>query len=157
MITPSAIQKAVLKLRNKKFSDGADSICADHFIAPIDLLYNYLALLFQMVFNVGVVLAFLHIGVIRAILKKNKPKSSCSSYMPVNLSSVFTKIFKLLIVDHLRENCIVPLFQIGFQSGLGCFHALRSLCNRLRHTEAFGRTLVLGAYDVMNAFDSPIH
>ena len=77
VITPSAIEEAVLKLRKKKFAAGADSICAEHFIAASDVLYD------------------LCIGVISPILKKIKPKSSCSSYRPVTVSSVSTAIFEL--------------------------------------------------------------
>ena len=73
MITPSAINEAVLKLRKKKFSAGADSICAENFIVASNLLYNRIELLFQIVFNVGVVPDSLYTGVIRPILKKNKP------------------------------------------------------------------------------------
>ena len=114
---------------------------------------DHLALLFQRGFNVGCVADGLCIGVTRPILKnKNKPKSSCSSYRPGTVSSVFAKILEILIVDRLKEKCIIPPLYFDFQSGLGCFHALRSLCNILRDTEASGSPLVLGAYNVMNTF-----
>ena len=69
VITPSSVKEAVLNLRKKKFLACTDSICADHFIAANDLLYNHLASPFQMVFNVGGVRDSLSIGVISPILR----------------------------------------------------------------------------------------
>ena len=134
-MTPSAIKETLSKLRKKKFSASTNSIWAEHFITTNDFLYIHLALLFQMVFNVGAVPDSLCIGVMRSDLKKNKPKSSCSAYRLVTVSGVFAKIFEFLIVDHLKEKCIIPPFQFRFQSGLGCFHDLRSIYNILRDTK----------------------
>ena len=84
------------------------------------------------------------------IRKNNKSKSS---YKLVTVLSVFAKIF--LIVDHLKENHIMPPFQLWFQSGLGCFHALRSPCNIVGDTEAFGGSLVL-EHTMLRMFLTPL-
>ena len=47
VITSSAIKEAVLKLRKKRFSAGANSTCAEHFITASNLLYSQLASLFK--------------------------------------------------------------------------------------------------------------
>jgi hypothetical protein len=70
---------------------------------------------------------------------------------------VFSKIFELLIIDHIRQQCVMLPFQFGFQPHLGCNHALRSLCTILKDTERLDSPLAIGAYDISNAFGSQIH
>ena len=139
-----------------KRKGGSDQSTKHHVCNEVGNKDNHLAFLFQIVFNVVVVPDSLCIGGISPILKKNKSKSSCSSYRPVTASRVSAKIFELLIIDHLKKVYYTTI-PVRVRVGLGCFHALRSLYNTLRDTEASGSTLVLGAYDVMNAFVSLIH
>jgi hypothetical protein len=57
----------------------------------------------------------------------------------------------------MRQQCVMPLFQFGFQPRLGCYHALRSLCTILKDAERSDSPLAIGAYDISNAFGSFIH
>jgi hypothetical protein len=70
---------------------------------------------------------------------------------------VFSKIFELLIIDCIRQQRVMPPFQLGFQPRLGCYHALRSLCTILKDAERSGSPLAVCAYDICNAFGSLIH
>ena len=139
------IKEVIPKLK-KKFSCESDGICVRHFEFASDYLFDHIALLFQMIFTVGVVPDCLCVGVVTPVLKKGKPLSQCSSYRPITVSSVFSKIFELLIIDHIRQQCVMPPFQFGFQPRLGCYHALRSLCTILKDAERSGSPLAIGAY-----------
>ena len=66
-------------------------------------------------------------------------------------------MFELLIINNLRSICYMPPHQFGFQPKLGCFHALKYLCNLLIDADKSGGTLALGTYDVSKAFDSLLH
>jgi hypothetical protein len=66
-------------------------------------------------------------GVITPILKMSKPSASCTSYRPITVSSVLSKIFELVSVDTIIHICKMPLFQFRFRLGLGGFQALKSL------------------------------
>ena len=79
-----------------------------------------MALLFQRIFKVGVVPDCLGVGVVTPVLKKGKPLFLCSSYKPITVSSVFSKIFELLIIRNIQQQCVMPPFQFGFQPRLGC-------------------------------------
>ena len=59
-----------------------------------------------MIFTVGVVPECLCVGVVTPVLKKGKPLSQCSSYRPITVSSVFSKIFELLIIDHTYSSTV---------------------------------------------------
>jgi hypothetical protein len=95
-----------------------------------------------MIFTVGFVPDCL--CVVTPVLKKGKPLSQCSYYRPITVSSVFSKrFFELLIIDHIRQQCVMPPFQFGFQPLLGCYHALRSLCTILKDAERVKGQIVL--------------
>ena len=74
-------------------------------------------------------------------------------HRPITVSSVFSKIFELLIIDHIRQQCVMPPFQFGFQPRLGCYHALRSLCTILKDAERSDSPLAIGAYDIIMLSD----
>ena len=74
-----------------------------------------------------------------------------------NCSSVFAKVFDLLIINNLRSLCCMPPHQFGFQSKLDCFHALKCQCNLLIDANKSDGTLALGTYNVSKAFDSLLH
>ena len=78
-------------------------------------------------------------------------------YRPITVSNAFAKIFELLIINSLRSTCYTPSYQFGFQPKLGCFHALKCLCNLLIDADESDGTLALGTYDVSKAFDSLLH
>ena len=71
---------------------------------------------------------------------------------------MFSKIFELLIIDHIHQQCVMTPFQFGFQPRLGCYHALRSLCTILKDAEERSDSpLAIGAYHISNSFGSLIH
>jgi len=105
----------VLKSRNKTKL---------HLQNGSDKLRCHLSVLYQIVFCCDIVLDSFCVGLISLILKKGKDLSECSSYWPITVSSVFAKVFELLIINNLCSLCYMPPHQFGFQPKLGCFHAL---------------------------------
>ena len=156
LVSTKYLSEVIRKLKKKK-SMGCDGICALHFQNASDKLICHLSLLYQMVFCSGVVPDSFCLGLISPILKKGKDPYVCSSYRPITVSSVFAKIFELLIINSLRSTCYTPPYQFGFQPKLGCFHALKCLCNLLIDADESDGTSALGTYYGCKAFDSLLH
>jgi hypothetical protein len=114
----------VCKKLKKKSSSGADKICAHHLLNGSPLLFEHLAIAYQIIMTHGVVPDLFCLGSITPVLKKGKPATEPSSYRPITISSVFCKLFELLIIGDIRKCCKAPPHQFGFQSGMGCAHAL---------------------------------
>ena len=109
-----------------------------------------------MVFNLGMVPDSFCIGSLAPILKKGRASSECSLYRQVTVATTFCKLFELLIVDELQSKCTVHDHQFGFQTGLGCGHALSALILGIIDAENCGEILALASHDVRRAFDSLI-
>ena len=151
VVSSSELRDVIRKL-NKRQSMGYDGICALHLQNGSDKLMCHLSLLYQMIFCCGIVPDSFCVGLISPILKKRKDPFECSSYRPIAASSVFAKVFELLIINNQRSLCYILPDQFGFQPKLGCFHALKCLCNLLSDADKSGGTLALGTYDVSKAF-----
>jgi len=156
IITKSLIISAIGKLKKKK-SRGYDGISAQHLSLCGGMFIEHLVLLYQMIFNLGIVPDSFSIGCLTPIPKKNKPPSDCSSFRPITVSTVFCKIFENLIIEELRTKCTVQAHQFGFQSRLGCGHALSALVSALVDAEDRGESIALATHDVRRAFDSLLH
>lgn len=155
-VSPVTICQAVKKLK-KVYSKGCDSICALHISLGGYVLYHHIALLFQMILTQGIVPSCFSLGMVIPILKKGKPAEQPSSYRPVTISSVFCKLFEIVLFDEIYDKCEMPPHQFGFRKGLGCTHVLYLLANILLDAHLSRETLILGQYDVRRAFDSGIH
>ena len=51
----------------------------------------------------------------------------------------------------------MPPYQFGFYPKLGCFHALRCLCDLLVDANECDETLAFGKYYFSKAFDAVLH
>lgn len=100
-------------------------------------------------------------AVIIMIPKPNKPENNVSSYRPISLLPLFSKIFERIVSNRLmpileRQN-IIPDYQFGFRHK----HGTPEQCHRIINviTDAFERKLYCSAVflDVKQAFDRVWH
>ena len=91
-----------------------DGIYALHLQNGSDKLMRDLSLFYQIVSCSGIVPDSFSVGLIPPILKNGKDLSECSSYRPITVSSVFAKVFELLLINNLRSFCYMPPLQFGF-------------------------------------------
>jgi len=63
----------------------------------------------------------------------------------------------MLILLNAKNCCQTPNHQFGFTVGVGCADALLALAAILLDSEATGGPLVIGSFDVSQAFDSSVH
>ena len=59
----------------------------------------------------------------------------------------------MLILSNVRHCCQMPNPQFGFTAGLGSTDALVALAAILSDSEAMGDPLVIGSFDVSQAFE----
>ena len=123
-VVSSSVLRDVIRNLNKRQSMCYDGICALYLQNGSDKLMCHLSLLYQMVLCCGIVPDSFSVVLISPILKKGKQPSECSSNQPITVSSVFAKVFELLIINKLCPLCYMPPHQFGFQPKLGCYHAL---------------------------------
>ena len=129
------------------------SYAACTLIYGTEFLVRHLELLYQKIFNCGVVPA----GVITPVPKKGKNKSSCSSYRPITVSPILCKLFELLVIDDINQACSTPDHQFGFKKGYSREHVHTIIANVLVEIEESGETVIMAGHDVSRAFDSGIH
>jgi hypothetical protein len=149
--------REVCKKFKKKSSSGADKICAHHLLNGSPLLFEHLAIAYQIIMRYGVVLDLFCLGSITPVQKKGKPATEPSSYRPITISSVFCKLFELLIIGGIRKCCKAPPLLFGFQSGRQCTHALHFVANVLLDAHVSSKLLAIIEYDVCHSFDLGIY
>jgi len=88
--------------------------------------------------------------------KKGKPTEP-SSYKPVTTSSVFCKLFEIIVFGEIYNKCKMPRRQFCFHKGLVFTNILHLLANILFESHHLRESFVLAQYDVRIAFYSGIH
>ena len=127
MVVSRSIISECLKKLKKKFSRGFDGICGHYLLYCSERLLESVSLLFQIIIVRGLVPNSFCIGVVTPILKPGKPPTQYSSYSPITVSTTLSKLFELVVRNEVKSKCTVPPHQFGFQTSLGCDHALYSL------------------------------
>ena len=76
-----------------------------------------------------------------------------SNYRGITLSPVISKIFKLLIMNMVKDKLVSSDLQFGFKPNSGCSHAILALQAGVKHICDNGGTATLCALDISKAFD----
>lgn len=156
VVSNSSVSEALSKLK-KKLSRGVDNLCGLHLQAGSQNLVEHLCLLYQMIFNAGVVPDLFCTGVITPVLKKGKDGGQCSSYRPITVAPILCKLFELLVVNRLSAICNTPDNQFGFKKKMSREHAHYLIANLLIDADDSNETLYFAGHDVNRAFDSGVH
>ena len=150
----------IYKLKNRK-STGLDNVQAKFVDEFKDVLSPLLAKLFNMSIMNGIFPTDLKIAKTIPILKPGNDKQLCSSYRPISLLSIFSKIFETLIAGRLRNFLtkfdILYEYQFGFRPGHSTSLALLDSVDDIL-TNLDEGNLVAGIFiDLSKAFDSLDH
>ena len=68
-------------------------------------------------FDTIIVLSCFNRGLVILIKKRGKPTEQSSSCRLVTISSVFCKLFKIVVLDDIYDKCKMPLHKFGFHKG----------------------------------------
>ena len=74
----------------------------------IKISYTIVGILFQIIFNSWLVPHVFYAGIVTPGPKKRKDKNKCSSYRPINVSPVLSKLLELLVIDEITRVCSIP-------------------------------------------------
>ena len=154
--TIDEVLKAISSLKRGK-SPGMDNLVPEIFIDGKNILTPILCTIFNFIYNNGIYPKSWTKGVIVPVPKKGD-KEDVNNYRGITLTSIFSKIFSILLDNRLRNwldsTGQVSDFQFGFRnnrSTIDCIFVLNSLINKIIHQEK--RRLYCAFVDFKKAFD----
>lgn len=159
-ITPNEIRSEIKNLCNNK-SPGYDKIDAKVAKCLPKKGVMFLTLLYNSILRLNYFPTQWKCAEIVMVLKPTKPENQISSYRPISLLTIFSKIFERLFLRRvfpiLKENKVIPEHQFGFRR----YHGTPEQCHRVVNfiTASFERREYCSAVflDVQKAFDKVWH
>ncbi len=155
IITPEEVKKCILKLKRNS-SPGIDGITGEFLInGASNILFGHLASLYSTILSYNCVPTIFNTGVMIPILKKPTLSPSIpGNYRPIIVSSLFSKVFELLIFPcnvQLNDN------QFGFRPGFGVHNGINLLNDLMCYSKSTKSNMFLCSLDAEKCFDSIWH
>lgn len=158
--TTNEIYKIIKNLNNKK-SSGYDKIDGKLIKNLPNKMIRFIAILINAVFRLNHFPAQWKVAQIIMILKPGKPPDSVTSYRPISLLPVMSKICEKTILSRLYptilEKKIIPNHQFGFRNKHSTIEQVNRLTTEIKkifEAKSYGTAVFL---DVAQAFDKVWH
>lgn len=159
-ITPSEVKEEIRNLNTKK-STGYDKIDAKAIQSLPNKALIFLTLIYNSILRLQHFPTQWKCAEIIMVAKPNKPENMVSSYRPISLLTIFSKIFERLFLKRLtpvlNRNNIIPEYQFGFRQ----HHGTPEQCHRIIKviSASFERKMYCSAVflDIQQAFDKVWH
>jgi len=156
MISENSVKSHIRALQKNK-ACGLDGIYAEHLKKAADTcLPLHLACLLTMCLRSGEVPECFTQGLLLPIHKVGKDSNNASSYRPITISSVPSKILELHILSELSSHTFNSL-QFGFIQRRGTAMATTLAHDLIKHTNSKGSTIFACSLDAQGAFDHIPH
>jgi hypothetical protein len=158
-ITVQDITHAIVHKRNT--APGMDNISYRHIREAPYALLHLLALVYTFILRTGFIPTDWKTSKTLMFLKPHKLPNDTSSYRPIQLTPVFSKILEKILVHrlhiHLNDHNLIPSTQAGFRPGFSINDQLLKLTSLITHhyNKSFPSCLVL--FDLEKAFDKVWH
>lgn len=159
-VSPKELQKEIRKLELRK-APGFDLITAEILRELPQKAVIYLTYLINSIFRLSYFPSIWKISDIIMIHKEGKPPNLASSYRPISLLPVMSKLFEGLFNNRLQpiisKGNLLPNHQFGFRKMHSTIEQLHRVCNKIR--ESFEKKEYCSAVflDVQQAFDRVWH
>ncbi|CAG9783481.1 unnamed protein product [Diatraea saccharalis] len=157
---PKEVLKYILKLDNKK-APGFDEICKEVLVQLPRKGLVYLSTLFNGIMRTGHFPGIWKVSEIIMIHKEGKPINEVSSYRPISLLPVISKLFeKILLVrmlDALSERSVIPDHQFGFRQEHGTVEQVHRVVDQIRKSLELKEYCSSAFLDIEQAFDRVWH
>ena len=155
IITCTEVKKAVFKLKRNK-SPGFDLLPPELFLDSFELIGDLLCTLFNYIFSNNLYPESWTKGLIVPVPKKGE-LANVNNYRGITLTSIFSKIYSLILEERLRtwteNNNVIDDSQFGFRknkSTVDCLYILQAIINR----QLCGKRKLYCAFiDFRKAFD----
>ena len=153
--------RSVVNSLNVHTASGADGLPASLFKSFLGRIGHPLLHVFNSSITSGIVPSCWKTAEVVPIYKGKGDKNSASSYRPISLLSVPSKIIERLVALQLRayldECCVMADEQFGFRPNHSVEHALTTLTESIRSSMDQGDICLLASLDLSRAFDSVNH
>lgn len=153
-LTTQELTKALKKMQNNK-APGPDGFPVEFFKAFQGQLVPLLYSVYVEALSNGSLPLTLRQASIKVLLKKDKDPELCSSYRPISLMNIDTKILAKALALRL-ENVLPQIIskeQTGFIKGRQLSHTVRTLLNVIYSNETTSSPEVVISVDAEKAFD----
>ncbi|CAG9138207.1 unnamed protein product, partial [Plutella xylostella] len=158
--TPRELKGIIRELQLKK-APGYDLITAEVLQQLPTKVLVFLTTLFNSMLRIGYFPNQWKVSQITMILKAGKPPHQTSSYRPISLLPLLSKLFEKVISRRLNrwleDNRIIPQHQFGFRMKHSTIEQVHRVCDHIRHTLE-SKEYCSGVFlDVQQAFDKVWH
>lgn len=156
----SNITSAVKNLNTKK-SPGIDKISSKMLCELPNVALRLILFIFNAILRIGYYPSSWKMSEIIMIPKPGKDASQVSSYRPISLLSILSKLFEKIflysLMPHLNTRQIIPAHQFGFRRGHSTIEQVHRIVTLIRN--AFEEKLYCSSLfiDISQAFDKVWH
>ena len=154
-LSPEEIKKAINLLKRNKSNDPTD-IFAEHFIySNCEVLYKWLADLFNHMFKFGIVPKELSISTVIPLVKSYKKSlSDPNNYRGISLIPILTKLLETLIILKCPQITYHSANQFGFKAKSSTVHAAYTVKETIKYYNKRNSPVFICSLDAEKAFDS---
>ena len=158
-ITTDDIIHTVSRKRNT--APGIDQITYRHIKESPYILIRLLATIYTFILRTGFIPSTWKTSKTLLFAKPDKPPDAVTSYRPIQLTSVFSKILERILVrrlhHHLTDFNLLPLQQAGFRPSFSINDQLLRLTNIVTNHFSTAQPSCLLLFDLEKAFDKVWH
>ncbi|CAG9137105.1 unnamed protein product [Plutella xylostella] len=158
--TPSEVRRTIQNLQLKK-APGFDLITAEVLRQLPKKVITLITIIFNSILRTGYFPNIWKVSQITMVLKAGKPPHLTSSYRPISLLPVLSKVFEKVLSVRLKacmaEKKLIPEHQFGFRSNHSTVEQVHRVCEKVRNALE-KKLFCCGVFlDVQQAFDKVWH
>lgn len=155
------IKQVILKEINIKKAPGFDLITGKILHELSEKCYKFITFIFNAILRINYFPRSWKVAQIIMILKPGKKPEDVSSYRPISLLPVFSKVLEKLYAKELNiiltERKIIPNHQFGFRNKHGTIEQVHRLVNQINKDLNAKRYCSAAFLDISQAFDKVWH
>jgi Reverse transcriptase (RNA-dependent DNA polymerase) len=155
------LTEAIINNMKKGKAAGLDGITAEHLQHCHPSLPTFLAKLFNLIMETGIVPGNFGLSYTIPLLKGNggcmSKSLTVNDFRGISISPAISKIFENCILQRYKEYFITSDNQFGFKKFTGCSHAIYTVRQTVEVFTNSGTTVNLCALDLSKAFDKVNH
>lgn len=160
LCTPTEIQKTIKNLKKRK-APGFDLITAEVLNHLPRKGIVLLTILFNAVLRLHYFPLIWKISIINMICKPGKPPSEASSYRPISLLPLLSKLFEKVLLQRLlptlEDQGTIPQHQFGFRANHGAIEQIHRVIHVIRQSLERKEYCSAVFLDIQQAFDRVWH
>ncbi|KAJ8735272.1 hypothetical protein PYW07_006892 [Mythimna separata] len=160
LVTPKEVARTIQHLQNKK-APGFDLITAEVLKRLPKKVIVFLTMLFNSIFRIQYYPKLWKISQICMIPKPGKPPTDPTSYRPISLLPILSKVFEKTLLRRLKpildESKIIPDHQFGFRENHATVEQVHRVVHVIRQSLEKKEYCSAAFIDIQQAFDRVWH